>query len=79
MYWLEPSTPGLPAKTNDTLIKTIYYIVECYTIDFAELMLEYMTKLCNLFRNSFLRYFNLLHHIFNAFNLALEDEECLDF
>ena len=34
--------------TNYTLIKTPYYIVEGYSVDFAELILEYMTKVCNI-------------------------------
>jgi len=34
--------------TNDTPLKTLYYIMEGYSIDFTELILEYMTKVCNL-------------------------------
>ena len=32
--------------TNDTLFKNLYYIMEGYSINFAELILEYMTKVC---------------------------------
>ena len=63
--------------TNDTLFKT-YYIKEGYYVDFAELILECMTKVYNLSRNFPLPYFNLLTHIFKAFNVSVKEEGRLD-
>ena len=46
-------------------------------VDFTDLiMLEYMTKVCNMPRNLPLSYPNLLTHIFKVFNAFFEDEEC---
>ena len=52
--------------------------MEGYTIDFAKLKLEYMTKVCNLSTDLSLLYSNLLTHIFKVFNVSLEDEKLLE-
>jgi len=45
-----------------------------YAVEFAELMLGYMIKVCN--RSSFpLPHSNLLTYIFKAFHVSLEDQD----
>lgn len=63
---------------NDPLLETLSYIMEGYSIDFTNFILEYITKVYNLSRNYPLPYSNLLTHIFKAFQIFLEGEECLD-
>ena len=63
-----PMTPSL----------RLYYIMEEYTVDCAELMLEYITSVCNMSRNLPWSYSNLLTHDFQASHVPLEDDEHLD-
>jgi len=64
--------------TTDTLLETLYYIMESYSVDFTKLILEYMTNVCNLSINFPLCYSNLLMYIFRYFNISLEAEEHLE-
>jgi len=61
-----------------TPLETLCYIIEGYSIDCIELILEYMTKVYNSSRNYLLPYSNLVDHIFKAFQILLEGEERLD-
>lgn len=56
----------------------LYNSIEGYFVDFAKLIVEYMTKVCNLSQNYRLPYLYLLTHIFNAFRISLEGKECLN-
>jgi len=47
-------------------------------MDFAELILEYVIKICSLSRNRPLPYSNLLTHTGMAFQISLEGEARLD-
>jgi len=64
--------------TNYTLLETLYYIIEGYSMDFAELIFKYMTKVCNLSKNYPLPYTNLLTYIFKVFQIFLKGKEWLD-
>ena len=53
--------------------------MEGYTVDFARLILDYMTKISQLSQNYLLPYSNLLARLFQAYNVPLDGEECLTF
>jgi len=63
--------------TNDIFVENLQYVIEGYSVDFAELILEYMTKVRNMAQNFPLSYSNLLRHIFKYFYISLEAEEHL--
>jgi len=60
---------------NDTLLETLYYIMDGLFVDFVELILDYVTKVCNMSRSFPLLYSNLLTHILKYFNISLDTEK----
>ena len=61
-----------------TFLRTSTISWRGYSVDFVELTLDYMTKVCNLSRNFPLPYSNILAHIFKIVNLSLEVEDRLN-